>query len=142
MATGLFTTLIVGTILAQIGSLIPGNIGTGLTVMGKVASALTGAGIGVGVAYKFKESPMVILSAATAGMVGAFASKILTGSVYVDGVIYFSLPSSALASVLLSSLPDTDHHMSSPRHLRSPHPDICAHRLQMRRCTGAVENGQ
>ena len=89
MATGLFTTLIVGTILTQIGSLIPGSVGSFLTIFGKVASALTGAGIGVGVAYKFKESPMVILSAASAGMVGAFASKILEGSVLVDGVIQF-----------------------------------------------------
>lgn len=100
MATGLFTTLIVGTILAQIGSLIPGNLGNGLTVIGKVASALTGAGIGVGVAYKFKESPMVILSAATAGMVGAFASKILEGSVFVDGVIHFSGPGEPLGAFL------------------------------------------
>lgn len=100
MATGLFTTLIVGTILTQVGSLIPGGIGSGLTVIGKVASALTGAGIGVGVAYKFKESPMVILSAASAGMVGAFASKISEGSVYVDGVIHFSGPGEPLGAFL------------------------------------------
>ena len=100
MATGLFTTLIVGTILTQVGSLIPGGLGSGLTVIGKVASALTGAGIGVGVAYKFKESPMVILSAAAAGMVGAFASKIIEGSVYVDGVIHFSGPGEPLGAFL------------------------------------------
>lgn len=100
MATGLFTTLIVGTILSQVGTLIPGEIGMGLTTVGKVASALTGAGIGVGVAYKFKESPMVILSAATAGMVGAFSSKILEGSVFVDGVIHFSGPGEPLGAFL------------------------------------------
>ena len=49
MATGLFATLIVGTILTQIGSLIPGIVGTYLFVIGKVASSITGAGIGVGV---------------------------------------------------------------------------------------------
>ena len=102
MATGLFTTLIVGTILTQIGSLIPGSVGSFLTIFGKVASALTGAGIGVGVAYKFKESPMVILSAASAGMVGAFASKILEGSVLVDGVIQFSGPGEPLGAFLAS----------------------------------------
>lgn len=100
MATGLFTTLIVGTILVQVGSLIPGSIGAGLTVIGKVASALTGAGIGVGVAHKFKESPMVILSSATAGMVGAFASKIIEGSVFADGVIHFSGPGEPLGAFL------------------------------------------
>ena len=50
-------------------------------VLGKMAATFTGAGIGVGVAYRFKESPLVVLSAATAGMVGAFAAKLLAGSV-------------------------------------------------------------
>ena len=77
MATGLFATLIIGTIISQIGSFIPGNIGTYIYMMGKVASSVTGAGIGVGVALKYKESPLVVISAATAGMMGAFASKIL-----------------------------------------------------------------
>ena len=76
MAHGLFATLIIGTIIQQIGTLIGGNVGNLIFVVGKVAAALTGAGIGVGVAYKFKESSLVVLSAATAGMVGAFASKI------------------------------------------------------------------
>ena len=71
MAQGLFATLIVGTIIQQIGSLIGGNVGDMIFVLGKMAAAFTGAGIGVGVAYRFKESPLVVLSAATAGMVFA-----------------------------------------------------------------------
>ena len=67
MAHGLFATLIIGTIIQQIGTLIGGNIGDLIFVVGKVAAALTGAGIGVGVAYRFKESSLVVLSAATAG---------------------------------------------------------------------------
>ena len=90
MAQGLFATLIIGTIIQQIGSLIGGNIGDFIFVIGKVAAALTGAGIGVGVAYRFKESPLVVLSAASACMIGAFASKIIAGAVLVDGVIVFS----------------------------------------------------
>ena len=43
MATGLFATLIIGTIISQIGSFIPGNIGTYIYMMGKVASSVTGA---------------------------------------------------------------------------------------------------
>ena len=70
MALGLFSTLIVGTIIQQIGTLISGSTGDLIFVIGKVAAAMTGAGIGVGVAYKFKESPLVTFSAATAGMVG------------------------------------------------------------------------
>ena len=77
MAHGLFATLIIGTIIQQIGTLIGGDIGNLIFMVGKVAASLTGAGIGIGVAYRFKESSMVVLSAATAGMVGAFASKIL-----------------------------------------------------------------
>jgi uncharacterized protein len=87
MALGLFSTLIVGTIIQQIGNLIGGTIGDTLYLIGKVAAALTGAGIGCGVAYKLKTSPLVLLSAATAGMVGAFASKILMGSVLVSGTL-------------------------------------------------------
>ena len=45
---------------------------------------------------------MVILSAASAGMVGAFASKILEGSVLVDGVIQFSGPGEPLGAFLAS----------------------------------------
>jgi uncharacterized protein len=87
MALGLFATLIVGTIIKQLGALIGGEIGNTLTTLGTVASVLTGAGIGCGVAYKFKESPLVVLSAATAGMVGAYASKIIGGSLIVNGVV-------------------------------------------------------
>lgn len=74
MALGLFSTLIIGTIIAQIGSLIGGTIGEYLIAISNVAKTLTGAGIGVGVACKFKESPLVTVSAAVAGMIGAFPS--------------------------------------------------------------------
>ena len=69
MAHGLFATLIVGTIIQQIGTLVGGQTGNLLYAIGKVAAALTSAGIGVGVAYRFKASSLVVLSAATAGMV-------------------------------------------------------------------------
>ena len=67
MAQGLFATLIIGTIIQQNGTFIGGSIGDLIFVIGKVAAAMTGAGIGVGVAYKFKESPLVTFSAATEG---------------------------------------------------------------------------
>ena len=72
MALGLFSTLIIGTIIAQIGSMIGGTIGAYLVAISNVAKTLTGAGIGVGVACKFKEGPLVTVSAAVAGMIGAF----------------------------------------------------------------------
>lgn len=100
MAQGLFATLIIGTIIQQIGSFIPGQTGTILFVIGKVAASLTGAGIGVAVAYKFNESPLVVVSAATAGMTGAFASKLLAGTVLVDGAMVYSGPGEPLGAFL------------------------------------------
>ena len=64
MALGLFSTLIIGTIIGQIG--------TYLIAISSVAKTVTGAGIGVGVAAKFKQGPLVTVSAAVAGMIGAF----------------------------------------------------------------------
>lgn len=72
MALGLFSTLIIGTILAQLGALIGGTVGVYLIAVSNVAKTLTGAGIGVGVACKFKQGPLVTVSAAVAGMIGAF----------------------------------------------------------------------
>ncbi|MGN1320023.1 MAG: PTS transporter subunit IIC [Acutalibacteraceae bacterium] len=73
MAYGLFSTLIIGTIICQIGSIIGDNtVGAYFTAMGNVAKTITGAGIGVGVAVKLKASPLTTISAAVAGMVGAF----------------------------------------------------------------------
>lgn len=75
MALGLFATLIIGTILCQIGALIGGNtIGAYFTAVGNFAKTITGAGIGVGVAAKLKSSPLTSVSAAVAGLIGAFPS--------------------------------------------------------------------
>lgn len=92
MALGLFATLIIGTIIKQIGAYIPGPIGEYLVLIGSVASSLTGAGIGIGVAYKFKESGLVTFSAATCGMIGAFAAKILEGSAIAGSVVTLAGP--------------------------------------------------
>lgn len=80
MASGLFCTLIIGTIIAQIGSYIPGIIGTYVILIGAMAKCLMGAGIGVGVAIKFNEKPLVTLASAVCGMIGAFSSKLFVMS--------------------------------------------------------------
>ena len=107
MASGLFATLIVGTILDQVAKLI-GDIGpawcvaiaTWLGIMANVAKAAMGAGIGVGVAKKFGESPLVTVSAAVAGMVGAFASQLLTGEAIVGNVATLRLPGEPLGAFI------------------------------------------
>lgn len=100
MASGLFATLIIGTIICQVGSLIPGAVGMYLTLMGKVASAVTGAGIGIGCATRLKGAPLVTASSAVAGMIGAFAAKIIGGTVFVDGVIHFAGPGEPLGAFI------------------------------------------
>ena len=103
MAWGLFATLIIGLILTQIGGFIPNKIGNLIVTIGKIASALTGAGIGIGVATKFKSSSYVTVSAAIAGMVGAFATKILAGEVFTSsGAIVFVGPGEPLGAFIAS----------------------------------------
>lgn len=100
MAMGLFATLIVGTIIQQIGTLIGGQIGNLIFLVGKVAAAATCAGIGVGVAHKFQESSLVVLSAATCGMIGGYASKLLAGTVFSDGSIILAGPGEPLGAFI------------------------------------------
>ena len=102
MASGLFATLIVGTILAQIGSLVSDiggiwvTVGTWFTLMASVAKTAMGAGIGIGVARKYKASPLVTASGAVAGLIGAFASQLLSA----DGAatITFGTPGEPLGA--------------------------------------------
>ncbi|GAA0807094.1 PTS sugar transporter subunit IIC [Clostridium sp. AF19-22AC] len=98
MAQGLFATLIIGTIIQQIGTFMGGSTGNMIFAVGKVAAAMTGAGIGVGVARKLDASHLVIVSAATAGMTGAFASKLLAGQVIQDGTMVFAGPGEPLGA--------------------------------------------
>ena len=113
MAHGLFATLIIGTIIQQIGTFMGGNIGEMIFIAGKLAAALTGAGIGVAVAYKFKEAPLVVVSAATAGMAGAFASSILAGKVFVDGTMVFAGPGEPLGAFIAAYVGIFFGHMVS-----------------------------
>lgn len=83
MAHGLFATLIIGTILTQIGNFLPGTAGEVVVILGKVASILTGAGIGLGTAHRLKAPTFVLISAAVAGQVGALAAGLLAGTTLV-----------------------------------------------------------
>ena len=81
MAQGLFVTLIAGTILAQIAGWIGDNyIGNTLKYISNIAKSLMGAGIGVGIAYALGKHKLLTFSAAVAGMVGAFADKLMPSS--------------------------------------------------------------
>ena len=90
MAQGLFVTLIAGTILAQIagwvgvdktlpdGTIVEGTyVGNTLLYIANIAKSLMGAGIGVGIAHALGKHKLLTFSAAVAGMVGAFADKLM-----------------------------------------------------------------
>ena len=98
MAQGLFATLIIGTIIQQIGLFVGGETGDMIYLAGKMAAAMTGAGIGVGVARKFQADQLVVVSAATVGMIGAFAGKLLAGEVMQDGAMVFAGPGEPLGA--------------------------------------------
>ncbi|MBQ9118191.1 MAG: PTS sugar transporter subunit IIC [Clostridia bacterium] len=89
MATGLFATLIIGTIICQIGSFIPGKIGYFIGAVGTLTKLAMGFGIGLGVAYKLKKPPLAAISAGVAGLIGAFASQIIKGTMFAGALTTF-----------------------------------------------------
>ena len=80
MVHGLFASLILGTILGQLGRLLLGAAGTWLTLLGAIATSLTGAGIGVGVAHRLKAPTFVVVGAMVAGQVGVRAAVLLSST--------------------------------------------------------------
>lgn len=80
MALGLFCTLIIGTIIGEVGFLInkagKNWFGDLLFYIGSVAKSIMGAGIGVGIAHSLKVGKLTSFSAAVAGMVGANITSI------------------------------------------------------------------
>lgn len=108
MATGLFSTLIIGTIVVQIGTWISAinqptvaYIGSMIVLIGKIAQAVTGAGIGIGAAVKLQSKPLVTVSAAVTGMIGAFASKMIAGTVISEaGAVVLAGPGEPLGAFI------------------------------------------
>ena len=102
MASGLFATLIIGTILCQISELVGDNAISGyINTVGTLAKTISGVGIGVGVATKLGASALTTVSAAVAGMVGAFP-HIMTGEYPYYAIQDFTLgnPGSPLGAFI------------------------------------------
>lgn len=115
MTHGLFATLIIGTILQQIGTLIGGQTGTLIWQIGKTAAALTSAGIGVGVAVRYGESSLVTVSSAIASVIGGYASQVLSGTFLTDGNIVFTGPGEPLGAFVAAFAGITIGHLISGR---------------------------
>jgi len=92
MAQGLFATLIAGTILKTLGEIVGMTNGFGklLTIVGMIASAMMGPGIGAGMAHYLKAPKLVVFSAIVAGFVGAYSRQIIAlNLVLVNGSATF-----------------------------------------------------
>lgn len=98
MASGLFSTLIIGLIIKQIGSFFPAadtlNIVDGIATatcghcilvyvgqflirIGQILTVLTGAGIAVGTAHSLDAPKLAVCASLITGTVGAYASKFI-----------------------------------------------------------------
>ena len=90
MALGLFSTLLIGTIIKQIGSLVGdfyiGNFGVGdfLVQLGLLATVMTGAGIAIGTAHHLGASKLVMYASILNGLVGAYGAKLVEGSIITE----------------------------------------------------------
>ncbi len=105
MAQGLFVTLIAGTILAQIAGWIGDNyFGNTLLYIANIAKSLMGAGIGVGIAHALGKNKLLVFSAAVAGMVGAFADKLMVGSGVAFTSLALGLPGNPIGAYVVTML--------------------------------------
>ena len=95
MALGLFSSLIIGLILKQTGTLA--NIDFFIS-FGNIAQLFMGAAIGVGVAYSLEAKSLVLISAVVAGSLGAGSIR------YIDGkaLLQIGEPVGAFISSLVS----------------------------------------
>jgi len=116
MTKGLFASLIIGTIISQIGSLL-GNIDSalissialGIEQIGRAAQLMMGPAIGAGVAMKRVVNadgestlkPFTLLAAVSAGALGAGTLRFAEGGIAVASVVVGD-PHGALLSVLIA----------------------------------------
>ena len=109
MALGLFSTLIIGLIIKQIGSFFPvidvtvenpathlvvlNSIGQFFVKIGQILTVLTGAGIAVGVANALGVPKLVLYASILTGTVGAYATGFIFGALVTNtGAILLSGP--------------------------------------------------
>lgn len=94
MALGLFSTLIIGTIIGRIGiildiensNIVLSTITEGLRALSSLLTTLTGVGIGIGIAFSMKLEGLKLIGA---GVAGGIASGLITGKPGDPMVEYF-----------------------------------------------------
>ena len=104
MAQGLFVTLIAGTILAMVAGWVGDNfVGNTLLYIANIAKSLMGVGIGVGIAHALGKNKLLIFSAGVAGMVGAFADKLMPGAAGMVSLT-FGAPGNPIGAYVVTML--------------------------------------
>ena len=103
MALGLFVTLIEGLIFSQVGMALDMPL---LMDLGKLASILMGAGIGVGIAYYLKAPTLVVFACLVAGMMGAHSEALMAGQLFTpqEGApaTFLAVPGNPIGAYLAS----------------------------------------
>lgn len=101
MAAGLFSTLIIGLILKQIGTFIPDtSIGVLLVQLGQLATVLTGVGIAIGTAHSLGVPKLVLYASALNGLIGAYSMSLITGKLIGEAGILLNGPGEPLGAFL------------------------------------------
>ncbi|MEG0014036.1 MAG: PTS sugar transporter subunit IIC [Clostridium sp.] len=101
MAAGLFSTLIIGLILKQIGSFAPEtSIGMLLIQLGQLASVLTGVGIAIGTAHSLDAPKLVLYASGLNGLVGAYSLSLISDNLIGEAGILLSGPGEPLGAFL------------------------------------------
>lgn len=98
MSVGIFATYVLGNILLQLGPYMPYPIRSLFSVFGELLCVLTCAGIGIGIAYKFKGDFWISLSAAVCGMIGGYATDILAGTFSSGNTVLLDSPGEPLGA--------------------------------------------
>lgn len=98
MTAGWFCTFVIGTILQQTANWAGGSFGGILQVCAVALKVFAGAAIGAGIAYKLGESMLTASAGAAAGMIGAYSTQILNGSIVKDGKILLDGPGQPLTA--------------------------------------------
>lgn len=108
MAQGLFVTLIAGTIVKTIGTLIGEDnaVGSLFILVGQLASVMMGAGIGAGIANYLKAPKLVLFSAIVAGFLGAYAEQFMGAKIlYNDISVSLNAGITSVTAVMSKGLP-------------------------------------